>query len=43
MQKVDLKQIGSREYAREVAQSWDRLLGDYTVETPVGTGLVLAL
>lgn len=34
MQKVDLTQIGSREYAREVAHSWDRLLGDYAVESP---------
>lgn len=29
MQIVDLSRIGSREYAREVAHLWDRLLGDY--------------
>ncbi|KAB2674573.1 sigma-54-dependent Fis family transcriptional regulator [Brucella tritici] len=34
MQKMDLDRIGSREYAREVAQIWDRLLGDYEVEAP---------
>lgn len=34
MQKVDLNRIGSREYAREVAHFWDRLLGDYDVGSP---------
>jgi sigma-54 dependent transcriptional regulator, acetoin dehydrogenase operon transcriptional activator AcoR len=34
MQKMDLDRIGSREYAREVAHSWDRLLGNYDVEAP---------
>ncbi|WP_076860187.1 sigma-54-dependent Fis family transcriptional regulator [Bradyrhizobium mercantei] len=31
MQTGDLSRIGSREYAREVAHLWDRLLGDYEV------------
>lgn len=34
MQKMELDRIGSREYAREVAHLWDRLLGDYDVDTP---------
>jgi len=31
MPNFDLARIGSREYAREVAQLWERLLGDYEV------------
>jgi len=31
MPHFDLARIGSREYAREVAQLWERLLGDYDV------------